>query len=597
MHNNFLFKSLLFLLSILLFVSCDKEYNGVGDTLIGENNFELAKYTSNVLAYNEKITPVQSDNLPINALGIYDNPAFGKTTAHFVTQLRLASVDPTFGANPTIDSVYVDVPYFVDASQTKSISTGGNSYVLDSIYGDKTAKIKLSIYESSRYTGAQKSIPQLFYTNQNAEFDNFKIPYLGNRLNDDSDKSQNDEFFFNPKQNTLIIKDATGKETSRTYSAPSMRLKLNVNFFKEKILNAPSGSLTSDVFTNYFKGLYFKVEQSGADPGSLAMINFAKGTITIKYKEDLVTETKDANGNVIKTTTRPEKSLVLNMSGNTASLLEHSDAKTDYANATSNPDRILGDEKLYLKGGEGSLAVVNLFTSADNYNYEVLKNADQKPIDENGNIIPLESNGKPKSGYFLIYKKNYTPNGISDELDDIRFPLINDAQGQIYHSVKRRWLINDANIVFYIDTDNTEFKKSDEPQRLYLYDFTNSTTISDYFLAASNTTNKKLSKYIAGGFLTKDATSKRGVSYKMNITNHIINLIKNDDVINVKLGLVVSEDINISNSNALRTTNDYIAQVPRASVMNPLGTILYGNKATVPEAKKLKLEIYYTKPK
>jgi phage gp29-like protein len=130
-----------------------------------------------------------------------------------------------------------------------------------------------------------------------------------------------------------------------------------------------------------------------------------------------------------------------------------------------------------------------------------------------------------------------------------------------------------------------------------LYDFTNSTTISDYFLAESNTTNKKLSKYIAGGFLTKDATSKRGVSYKMNITNHIINLIKNDDVINVKLGLVVSEDINISNFNVLRTTNDYIAQVPRASVMNPLGTILYGNTATVPEAKKLKLEIYYTKPK
>ena len=122
MHNNFLFKSLLFILSILLFVSCDKEYSAVGDTLIGENNFELAKYTSNVLAYNEKITPVQSDNLPINALGIYDNPAFGKTSAHFVTQLRLASVDPTFGANPVIDSVYVDVPYFVDASQTKSIS-------------------------------------------------------------------------------------------------------------------------------------------------------------------------------------------------------------------------------------------------------------------------------------------------------------------------------------------------------------------------------------------------------------------------------------------------------------------------------------------
>jgi hypothetical protein len=586
MHNNSLFKSLLFLVSILLFVSCDKDYNAIGDALIGENNFELAKYTSNVVAYNEKITPIQSNNLPINALGIYDNPAFGKTTANFVTQLTLASGNPTIDLKlkPAIDSVYIDVPYFVDASQTKSSSTGGNTYVLDSIYGDKAAKIKLSIYESGRYMGNQiGGMAQIFYTNQNSEFDSFKIPYLGNRLNDDSDKSQNDAFFFNPKQNTLITKDAKGKET-RTYSPPSMRLKLNSKFFNDKILNAPSGSLatTNDVFMDYFRGLYFKVEQSGADKGSLAMINFAKGTITIKYRED-----KSATD-----ATRVEKSFVLNMSGNTASLLEQTDTKTDYETTTNNPNRILGDDKLYLKGGEGSLAVIDLFSSADNYNYEVLKNADKKPIDENGNVIPLESDGNPKSGYYLIYTKNYTPNGISDELEDIRFPLVNDSQGQIYHSIKRRWLINNANLVFNIDTNT--MKDNYEPERLYLYDFTKNTTILDY-LATSNT-NKNLSKYLAGGFITKDATSKRGVSYKMNVTIHIINLIKKADAANVKLGLVVTEDINNANFNVLKTTNDYIKQAPRASVMNPLGTILYGSNAS-DESKRPKLEIYYTKPK
>jgi hypothetical protein len=30
--------------------------------------------------------------------------------------------------------------------------------------------------------------------------------------------------------------------------------------------------------------------------------------------------------------------------------------------------------------------------------------------------------------------------------------------------------------------------------------------------------------------------------------------------------------------------------------MNPLGTILFGGKSTVPVDKRLKLEIYYTKP-
>jgi hypothetical protein len=546
MHNNSLFKSLLCIAGILLFVSCDKEYSAVGDALIGDNNFELVKYPSNVVAHNEKITPIESNNLDVNALGISDNPAFGKTTANFVTQLTLATLDPTFGKNPEIDSVYIDVPYFVDALQTVPLTTGGNTYVLDSIYGEKLAKIKLSVYESGRYMGSQDGKAQTFYTNQNAEFDSFKIPYLGNRLNDDASKAQNDEFFFNPKQNTLIIKDAAGKETSRTYSAPSMRLKLNVTFFKDKILNAPAGSLaTNDVFINYFKGLYFKVEQSGADKGSLAMINFKKGTITIKYKEDSSTTP----------VTKVEKSLILNMSGATASLLEQSNTNTDYDTATSNPNRVLGDQKLYLKGGEGSLVVVDLFEKKDLIGY-----------DENGNLTG--------------------PNGVSDELDNIR---------------KNGWLINDASLVFNIDANT--MKDSYEPQRIYLYDYTNSTTVLDYYLGAS-TTNKNTTKYLFGGYIKRDSTSvkvpKSGVSYKINITNHIRNLVKNADAKNVKLGVVVTEDMNIANSNALKTKNAFITQAPKASVMNPLGTVLYGSNLPDTDSnysKRLQLEIYYTKPK
>ncbi len=546
MHNNSLFKSLLFFVVILLFVSCDKEYSTVGDALIGDNNFELVRYPSGVVAHNEKITPVESNNLPINALGIYENPAFGTTTASFVTQLALASLDPTIGVKPEIDSVYIDIPYFVDASQTKPVvnsttnATTGNTYVLDSIYGEKLAKIKLSVYESSRYMGNQGGKAQSFYTNQSAEFDSFKV---GNRLNDDSNKSQNDEFFFNPKQNTLITKD--GEKETRAYSAPSMRLKLNKAFFKEKIFNAPAGSLTSNnVFMDYFKGLYFKVEQAGSDKGSLAMINFAKGTITIKYKED-------------KSSTDPErveKNIVINMTGNTVNLLEQSNPNTDYENARSNPDRVVGDQKLYLKGGEGSLAVIALFEKKDLIGY-----------DTNGNLTG--------------------PNGVSDELDKIR---------------KEGWLINEANLVLYIDTDNTEFKKSYEPQRIYLYNYTNATTILDYALASA-VANKNNSKFLFGGFI-KNATTdpKRGVSYKFNITNHIINLTKNVEVVNSKLGLVVTEDINSADFKKLETENPFMSQVPKASIMNPLGTVLYGSNLPETDAnynKRLQLEIYYTKPK
>ena len=544
MLNNSLFKFSLFLVTILFFVSCDKEYSAVGDALIGDNNFELVKYSSNVVAYNEKITPVESNNLPVNALGIYDNPAFGKTTAGFATQVTLAIAKPIFGANLSIESVYLDIPYFVDAAQTKPIAgttagtTAGNSYVLDSIYGERTAKIKLSVYESGRYMGNQVGAAQTFYTNQNAEFDSFKI---GNRLNDDADKSQNDEFFFNPAQNSVSTTDAANV-TTVAYSPPGMRLKLNTAFFKDKIFNAPAGSLvTNDVFINYFKSLYFKVEQAGFDKGSLTMINFAKGTITIKYKEDSSTTP----------VTPVEKTLILNMSGSTVNLLEQSNAKAEYQTATTSPNRVLGDKNLYLKGGEGSLAVIDIFEKNDLTGY-----------DTNGNLTG--------------------PNGVSDELDKIR---------------KEGWLINEANLVFNIDAN--KIKDSFEPERIYLYNYSNNSALLDYLLVAA-TTNKNTSKAIFGGFIKRDATSKRGMSYKINITNHIRNLVKNATALNVKLGVAVTEDINLSDFKKLITANDFISQAPRASVMNPLGTILYGNN--LPEndsnySKRLQLEIYYTKPK
>ena len=544
MHNNSFFKSFLLLVSILLFVSCDKDYNEIGNALIGENHFDLAKYTSSVVAYNEKITPIQSENLPVNAIGIYDNPAFGKTTANFATQLTLASVDPEIGANPEIDSVYIEVPYFVDAAQTKPITTGGNTYVLDSIYGEPKAKIKLSVFESGLYMRDKDPVgglqeDQKYFTNQNTDFDNLKV---GTRLNDDANSSQNDAFFFDPAQRNLTTTDATGKKTNG-YSAPAMRLKLNSTFFKNKIIKAPSGKLaTNDVFKEYFRGLYFKVEQSGTDAGSLAMINFSKGTITIKYTEDLASTTTGG------LPTRVSKSIVLNLSGNTVSLLEKSNPNSVYETAINSPNRALGDDKLYLKGGEGSLAVLKLF-GPDLFG-------------EDG--------------------KTGSPNGVADELDIIR---------------KSGWLINQANLVFYIDAST--MANSYEPERIYLYDFNNSRPIIDYYLDGTSNAIPKKSKLVFGGNINKDATSKRGLNYKISITNHIRSLVKHADSTNVKLGIVVTEEISIANSSKLRTANAFLSQAPKASVMNPLGTILYGGKSTSTnplEDKRVKLEIYYTKP-
>ena len=116
-------------------------------------------------------------------------------------------------------------------------------------------------------------------------------------------------------------------------------------------------------------------------------------------------------------------------------------------------------------------------------------------------------------------------------------------------------------------------------------------------LDATNAADAKKAKYVFNGIINKEAvTNGRGQTYKIRITNQIRNLVKYADSTNVKFGLVVTENISESYFSKLKTANSFTSKVPKASVMNPLGTVLYGSHPSVPVDKRVKLQIYYTKP-
>jgi hypothetical protein len=126
---------------------------------------------------------------------------------------------------------------------------------------------------------------------------------------------------------------------------------------------------------------------------------------------------------------------------------------------------------------------------------------------------------------------------------------------------------------------------------------THNKPIVDYYLDATNATDAKKSKYVFSGLINKEAvTNGRGQTYKVRITNQIRNLVKYADSTNVKLGVVVTESIAEAGFSKLKTANLFSSKLPKASVLNPLGTVLYGSHPSVPEDKRLKLQIYYTKP-
>ena len=539
MYKITLLKSLLFSTIISLVISCDNDSNELGSDIIGSDNFETGTpETYPVDASSFATGPVETLDLSVNALGIYNNPVFGITKANLAVQLQMepTKLNPTFDTalNPVVESVILTIPYFSIKGDTDS--EGETEYTLDSIYGPSNGRIKLHVYESKYYIrDLDPSSPtqgvQKYYSNQNTEFDAVK----GQQLNDSEDLSQNEEFVFSPNElvepGTVTTEDP---EPDPIRSAPGMKLYLNKDFFVNKILNAPSGKLlNNNVFKEYIRGLYFQVENSGGFEGNLAMLNIKGGKITIKYKQDKTTSTT-VNGVTTTVTTREDKSYNLLLNGKSVGFFENQ------STLVQNPD------KLYLRGGEGSMAIIDLF-GPDNDN-----------------------------------------NGVADKLEELR---------------ANKWLVNDASLTFNIDNGAMGLT-SEEPKRIYLYDLKNKRPLIDYYADQNSPSSKpKYSKSVFGGIIKEVETgigsTKRGTSYKIRITNHIRGLINNPDSTNVRLGLVVTESINeVTNKKVKTTIPTYnISELPSASIINPLGTILFGSGPDVPFEKRLQLKIYFTKPK
>ena len=572
MKKSFLkISSLLFL--FVLLISCDKDFNSLDSDVIGDDHFDLEKYeVENLIAYSKATGAVQTNNLPLNALGIYNNPGFGVTKAHFVTQVELASENPSFGFNPVVDSVYLYVPYYRTLKSTED--DGERIYELDSVYGySETAKFRLNVVENGYYLrdfdpNENLQTAQKYYSNDKNLIDPFKGAEL---LNNSSDVSQNSEFFFSNKEIKIYKTNGAGLYvddqgvvlvnqsdlTARVVKerrAPGMWLDLKSSFFQQKILNAAStpNLFSNNAFKNYFRGLLFEVEEINAGQGALAMLDFSNAELKILYK---AASTEVSVENPTPERTRREFSLKMgynassSLRNNSINFLEH--AKTQsYQDGLSLSSETTGDNKLFLKGGDGSMVFIDLFDAA--------------------------------------------------ELQTLRQ---NVATGN--------WLINDASITFYID--NASMTNSDhEPERIYLYDATNNQPIIDYSFDSSTSTDAKKSKVVFGGIIQKETvgSEKRGVKYTIRLTEYIKRILKTDSdgeyQDNVKIGLVVSESINIFTNGAIKPSNPILVgganplevnYFPLASILNPLGTILYGNNvAPGEEEKKLKLNIYFTKP-
>lgn len=547
MINSSILKKFIFALSVVSLASCDTDYNDIGADIIDDDvNHSIIRYNAGVTAYDRATGAVQSNNMDVNLLGVLDEPVFGKTAAHFVTQLELESVNPVITENATIDSVYLYVPFLSQVGSTNS--DGSRNYTLEkgSVYGNKDQRFKLSIYRNGYYlrdSDPGTSEAQKYYSNDLNLVENNK----GASLLDPAESG--DVFFSNAEVERKADKtpgDGTATTEIVERLAPGIFKYLNKDLFQEYILEAGSANLlNNNVFKNYFRGIYFKAEQA-ANEQVMGVANFDSGSITIIYTDDKF----DLNGDPVDededgVNDQESKKLVLNLAGNTINFFETVKGP-EFEAAITSSDNVNGDENLYVKGGDGSMAFVDI----DNATIEHIK-----------------------------------AEGSGSEV-----------------------LVNEANLVFYMDKSNEEEDDDSPvetyPKRVYLYDVNNNRPLYDYYVdATTNTSDPKLNKNFHGG-IAEEVTIKDAdgndvtlMRYKVRITNHINNLV-NKDSTNVRLGLVITENINNVGNAALKTplAEEDVDKIPVSAVKQPRGIVLYGSNAVVPEEKRLKLEIFYTKP-
>ncbi len=344
----------LFVLTLVIssiFTACEQDFSEVGSDLVNNNNFNALLFENTEIdAFSAKVDRVQTNNSNVFLLGTYSDEIYGKTEANILSQLSLNTPDPSFGDDPVLDSVVLNIPYFstvIDIDGQKTI------YELDSVYGNEP--INFSIHRSNYYLRSldpsNNYDPQIYYSDQGDVIEQ----------NIETNALYTDENFV-PSAEEIIttapLEDEDGEPTEEievTRTAPALRVKFSediIDYFTNVIINqeGTSNLLSNANFQDYFRGLYFKVNSQTGE-GNMSLLNFNNAAITLYYTYDYTVEVENDDGETIEDEREAQREFTLSFVPNRVNVF-----KNEFNNLPE-------DEKLYLKGGEGSIALIDLFTN------------------------------------------------------------------------------------------------------------------------------------------------------------------------------------------------------------------------------------------
>ena len=601
--------SVLAVVLALMAWSCDEELRTIGEGVIGGEPFTTGSLEYDVFFYYKWLVATQTNRLPLYQLGTFNDPIYGSRTARIVTQVAFqgASGNPTFGQltqtqedeadsdedpntiqeNETVERVFLYIPYQLPPSSVRDNDGDGveagfdlddddpdsdsdgdgvvdnderiigsdpldpnedgtgddfvpntfpRSLVLDSIYGATTVQqgpINLKVTTSNFFL--RDLDPDTDFRESQQYFSNQDFSaFEGETLFDGTFEISNEEFIFftadEDDPDTAI--DETQEVSSRLI--PGIRVELDRDFFQTNFIDKEGQSelLSQSNFSNFIRGLQISIP----DTEIMFLLDLTQANISVEYSyQDYITTTQEVETVESSFTLRLFHIVSGNSIGNAVNTYT-SDAFP--ADITSQLDTGENASRIFLKGGAGAISEVLLFS-------------EEEDTDTRG--------------------RNF--------IEEIR---------------ANNWIINEANLVFYVDRDALLAAGGSviEPPRLYLY---NAETNRPLYNSANeiNDSEEPLGLFLSyDGILEKEGGL--GLKYTVRITDHLNNIVLRDSV-NARLGLSLTSNISIiADAKAVGTVDTEI-DLPIMSNVNPFGTILIGNNVPASEEnQKLKLEIFYT---
>ncbi len=353
-------------------ISCEKDLEGIGVNIVDGNLFNTGFQDFDVVAYSKNVDSSRVDGLPLYGLGVLNNDDFGVLKSSFITQLGLPLQGLDFGQNPVIDTVILDIPYFV----TREVNNddGTPNFTIDSIFGDSNTAYQLQVSRLATFLNSldpqDPTRSKRYYSNES--YAKGEVLFSDAFVPDAEDTALfvTRDFFEGDARIDTIVKEA---------SNPSMKLGLDTDemkrIFIDEISDAQGQSL--ELFNNYFRGIIMEPQ---SDMGSFLLLSMIDANITIYYTNEVLTDetTADLNGDGDTEDTevpvKTKQSMEFAFSGIRAATYDR-----DYSSATAllsqytSPDVVNGHKQLFVQGAQGSEIELRLFDGVDSDSLERIR--------------------------------------------------------------------------------------------------------------------------------------------------------------------------------------------------------------------------------